>query len=201
MEPTTTPAATTGISLQKGQKVDLTKTNPGVTKYRVGLGWNPNAAVVASGKPFDLDVSAFVLGENKKLLGEKNFVFYNNLKSPTEAVVHTGDNRDGQGEGDDESLLIDFSKIEATAKEIIFVVTIHEAAERNQNFGQVGGAFIRIANETENKELMKYDLNEDYSIETAMTFGRLYLKDGEWKFEAVGSGTPGGLPKYLTDFQ
>lgn len=199
MEATQATTTGTGINLQKGQKVDLTKTNPGVSKYKVGLGWNPNTA--ASGKPFDVDVSAFILGENKKLLSEKHFIFYNNLKSPTEAVVHTGDNRTGQGEGDDESLLVDFSKIDATAREIIFVTTIHEAAANNQNFGQVSGAYIRILNGDTNNELMKYDLNEDYSVETAMTFGRLYLKDGEWKFEAVGTGSAGGLQKYVTDFQ
>lgn len=186
------------INLSKGQKVDLTKTNPGVSKYFVGLGWNPNANV---GDQFDADVSAFILGEDEKLLSKQHFVFYNNLKSPEESVVHTGDNRTGEGEGDDEKLLVDFSRIESTARKVVFVVTIHEAQQRNQNFGQISGAFIRVGNADNNEEILKYDLNEDYSIETAVTFAELYLKDGEWKFNAVGAGKQGGLQEYLNLYQ
>lgn len=186
------------INLSKGQKVDLTKTNPSVKKFFVGLGWDPNQNV---GGEFDADVSAFVLGEDGKLLSDAHFVFYNNLKSPGEAVTHTGDNRTGAGDGDDESLIIDFSRMEPTAKKVVFVVTIHDAAERGQNFGQISGSFIRVGNEDDKSEILKYDLNEDYSTETAVTFGELYEKDGEWKFTAVGAGKQGGLQEFLTQFQ
>lgn len=186
------------INLAKGQKVDLTKTNPGTQKFRVGLGWNPNSNV---GPDFDADVTAFILGQDDKLLSERHMVFYNNLKSPTEAVIHTGDNRTGQGEGDDESLIVDFSKIEPEAKSIVFVTTIHEAASRNQNFGQISGSYIRVCDENTGTEIMKFDLNEDASVETAMTFGKLYFKDGEWKFEAVGTGKTGGLQAFVDQYQ
>lgn len=186
-----------GINLSKGQKIDLTKTNPSVAKYRVGLGWNPNSNV---GAEFDVDVSAFVLGANGKRLSDNHFVFYNNLKTPTESVVHTGDNRTGQGEGDDESLVIDFSKMEPEATEVVFVVTIHDAQARGQNFGQVSGSYIRILDDVTEAEIMKYDLNEDYSIETALVFGKLYKRESEWKFEAVGAGRAGGLQEFLEQF-
>lgn len=162
------------INLQKGQKVDLTKTNPAVSAFKVGLGWNPNTAV---GGTFDVDVSAFILGEDGKKLSDNHFVFYNNLKSPNDFVVHNGDNRTGEGDGDDETLVIDFSKVDAAAKSVVFVVTIHEAQSKNQNFGQVAGSYIRICDNATGTEIMKYDLNEDYSIETAMIFGKLYEKD------------------------
>lgn len=186
------------INLSKGQKVDLTKTNPSVRQYFVGLGWNPNQNV---GSEFDADVSAFVLGEDGKLLSDEHFVFYNNLKCPGEAVVHTGDNRTGEGDGDDEKLLVNFERIGPDAREVIFVVTIHDAEARSQNFGQISGAFIRVGNAETNEEILKYDLNEDYSVETAVTFGRMYLKDGEWKFDAVGAGRTGGLQAYLNEYQ
>lgn len=185
------------ISLEKGQKVDLTKTNPAVKAFKVGLGWNPNGAV---GGTFDIDVSAFIVGENQKRVSDAHFVFYNNLKSPNDFVIHTGDNRTGEGEGDDESLIVDFSKVKPEEKAIIFVVTIHDAAAKNQNFGQIAGAFIRICDNATGTEILKYDLNEDYSVETAMIFGKLYEKDGEWKFEAVGTGLKGGLQDYLNQF-
>lgn len=185
------------ISLVKGAKVDLTKTNPGVVKYRIGLGWNPQASV---GGAFDLDVSAFILGADGKKLSNNHFVFYNNLKSPNDAVVHTGDNLTGEGEGDDETLIVDFSKIETEATEVVFVITIHEATSRNQNFGQVNGSYIRIMNDADSTEIMKFDLNEDASVETAMQFGKLYKKDGEWKFEASGTGQVGGLQSFLDKF-
>ncbi len=185
------------ISLEKGQKVDLTKTNPSVKKFKVGLGWNPNAAV---GGSFDIDVSAFILGADQKKVSDAHFVFYNNLKSPNDFVVHTGDNKDGQGEGDDESLIIDFSKVTETEKSVVFVVTIHEAAAKNQNFGQISGSFIRICDSETNVEIVKFDLNEDFSVETAVVFGKLYEKDGEWKFEAVGTGMKGGLQDYLNQY-
>lgn len=188
---------TTGINLTKGQKVDLTKTNPTIKKFNVGLGWNPNTAV---GGEFDLDVSAFILGANGKRISDNHMVFYNNLKSPGDFVVHNGDNRTGEGEGDDETLTIDFNKVDPAAEQIVFVVTIHEAQEKNQNFGQVSGSFIRIMDADTNTEIMKYDLNEDYSVERAMVFGKLYKKDGEWKFEAVGTGMAGGLADYVAQY-
>ena len=186
------------INLVKGQKVDLTKSNPGVQKYRVGLGWNPNT----NGTEFDLDCSAFILNEAGKLISEKHFVFFNNLKCPQEAVTHTGDNRTGIGEGDDESLLIDFSKISPDAKKIVFVVSIHEALARTQNFGQVSNSYIRIMkDDQEQTQLMKFDLNEDASVETSLEFGNLYLHEGEWKFQAVGTGSKEGLAHYLNQYQ
>ncbi len=182
------------INLEKGQRIDLTKTNPSVKSYRVGLGWSANAAV---GATFDIDVSAFILGENQKRVSDSHFVFYNNLKSPNDFVVHTGDNLTGIGEGDDEVLLVDFSKATDMEKSIVFVVTINDAEIKRQNFGQITNAYIRILNHETNEELVKYDLSEDYSIETSLTFGRLYLKDGQWRFEAVGTGMRGGLQDYL----
>lgn len=185
------------INLSKGQKIDLTKDNPGVQQFTVGLGWNPDD----TGKEFDLDVSAFILDENKKLISENHMVFYNNLKDPEESVVHSGDNRTGEGDGDDETLKIDFSKINPAAKEIVFVVTIHNADTRNQNFGQVRQSYIRINNTASGEELVKYELDEDFSIETSVEFGKLYNKDGEWKFDAVGTGQREGLQSYVTKFQ
>jgi len=182
------------INLAKGQKIDLTKTNPTVKSFRIGLGWSANAAVGAS---FDIDVSAFILDENQKRVTDAHFVFYNNLKSPNDFVVHTGDNTTGVGEGDDETILVDFSKATEKEKSIVFVVTINDAESKRQNFGQISNSYIRILNNENNEEIMKFDLNEDYSIETAVTFGKLYLKDGEWKFEAVGTGMRGGLQEYL----
>lgn len=147
-----------------------------------------------------MDASAFILGENGKILSNQHFVFYNNLKSPNDAVVHTGDNLTGDGDGDDEQIIIDLSKIENEASEISIIVTIHDAIGRNQNFGQIRNSFIRIADESSNQELLKYELEEDFSIETAVEFGRVYKKNGEWKFEAVGAGMKGGLEDYLNKY-
>ncbi len=184
------------INLEKGAKVDLTKTNPSTKSFRVGLGWNPSSTAGT----FDVDVSAFILGANGKRLSDSHFVFYNNLKSPNDFVVHNGDNRTGEGEGDDETLVVDFSKATADERSVQFVVTIHDAAAKNQNFGQIGGAFIRIVNNETNEEIMKYDLNEDFSVEAAVLFGKLYEKDGEWKFSAEGVGRKGGLQDYLNEY-
>lgn len=180
------------ISLEKGQRVNVS-----LPKFIVGLGWDANSAV---GVDFDLDASVFILGENKKILTDEYFVFYNNLKSPDGAVEHTGDNLTGAGEGDDESVKVDLSKINPSATELSFVVTIHEAAARKQNFGQVRNAFVRIYNPDTNEEILKYDLDEDFSIETAVEFGRLYKRGGDWKFEAVGVGLKGGLADYLSRY-
>jgi len=184
------------INLQKGQKVDLTKTNQGVSKFKVGLGWNPNTAV---GGEFDLDATAFILGADGKALSENHMVFYNNKTSPLGVLIHSGDNRTGAGDGDDETILFDVSKV-TNEEKIVFVVTIHEADAKRQNFGQVNGSYIRIMNADNNQEILKFDLNEDYSTETAMIFGELYKKDGEWKFQAVGTGMKGGLKDYVTQY-
>ncbi|MDE5643223.1 MAG: TerD family protein [Muribaculaceae bacterium] len=167
-------------------------------RFTVGLGWDTNQT--STGFDFDLDASAFILGENKKILADEYFVFYNNLKSPDGSVEHTGDNLTGEGEGDDESLKIDLSKIDPRATEICFVVTIHQAADRHQNFGQVRNAFIRIYNSATGEEILRYDLDEDFSVETAVEFGRLYKRNGEWKFEAIGTGQKAGLAEYLEKY-
>lgn len=179
------------INLEKGQRV-----NVDVQQFSIGLGWDTNQS--NTGVDFDLDASAFILGENKKLLSDENFVFYNNLKSPDGAVIHTGDNLTGEGEGDDESILIDLSIINPLATEICFVVTIHKADERKQNFGQVHNSFIRVCDK--NEEIMKYELEEDFSIETAVEFGRLYKRNGQWKFEAIGVGYKQGLQEFINKY-
>jgi tellurium resistance protein TerD len=181
------------ISLEKGQRVDVK-----LPKFTIGLGWDANSS--STGTDFDLDASVFILGENKKILSDQHFIFYNNLKSPDGAVEHTGDNRTGAGDGDDESIKVDLSKIDAGATEVCVVVTIHNAAERNQNFGQVRNSFIRIYNPDNSEEILKYELEEDFSIETAVEFGRIYKRNGEWKFEAVGVGQKGGLEDYLNKY-
>jgi len=181
------------INLEKGQRV-----NVNLPKFVVGLGWDANAS--STGQDFDLDASVFVLGENKKLLTDAHFVFYNNLVSPDNAVEHTGDNLTGDGDGDDESIKIDLSKINPNATELCFVVTIHDAENRKQNFGQVRNSFVRVYNPDNNEEILKYELEEDFSIETAVEFGRLYKRNGEWKFEAVGVGLKGGLQDFLNKY-
>lgn len=181
------------INLEKGQRVAVE-----LPKFTIGLGWDTNNS--DTGTDFDLDASAFILGENGKILSDEYFVFYNNLQSPDESVQHTGDNLTGEGEGDDESINIDLSKVDPRATEIIFVVTIHKAPERRQNFGQVRNAFIRIYNTVSGEEILRYDLDEDFSVETAVEFGRLYKRGGQWKFEAIGTGQKGGLAEYLTKY-
>lgn len=181
------------ISLEKGQRV-----NVNLPKFTVGLGWDDNSS--STGQAFDLDASVFILGENKKILTDGHFVFYNNLISPDGAVEHTGDNTTGAGDGDDESIKIDLSKINPNATELCFVVTIHDAENRRQNFGQVRNSFVRIYNADTREEILKYELEEDFSIETAVEFGRLYKRNGEWKFEAVGIGQKGGLNDYLAKY-
>lgn len=179
------------ISLAKGQKVDLTKGNPGIIKLMVGLGWDTNR--YDGGADFDLDASVFLLGANGKVQADTDFIFYGNLLHASGSVEHTGDNRTGEGDGDDEQVLIDLSKIPANMDKVAFTVTIHDAEIRRQNFGQVSNAYIRIVNEDTNVELIRYDLGEDFSIETAVVVGELYRYNGEWKFNAIGSGFQGGL--------
>lgn len=179
------------INLQKGQKVDLTKGNPGLTKLMVGLGWDTN--MYDGGADFDLDAAAFLLGTTGKVSADSDFVFYGNLNHGSESVVHMGDNLTGEGDGDDEQIMVDLSKVPAGVEKIAFTVTIYEAENRRQNFGQVSNAFIRIVDEAKNQELIRYDLGEDFSIETAVVVGELYKHSGEWKFNAIGSGFQGGL--------
>jgi tellurium resistance protein TerD len=181
------------INLEKGQREKIN-----VQSFKVGLGWDSNQN--ATGEAFDVDASVFLLGTNGKLISDNHFVFFNNLKSPDESVIHSGDNLTGDGDGDDEQILIDFSKISNDVTEITFVVTIHKAAEKRQNFGQIRNSFIRIINQQNNEEIVKYELDEDFSIETAVEFGRIYKRNDEWKFEAVGIGMKGGLQDYLNKY-
>ena len=180
------------INLEKGQRQGIS-----APKFTVGLGWDSNAT--STGEAFDLDASVFLIGANGKIISDNHFVYYNNLKSPDEAVIHTGDNLSGAGDGDDEKILVDFSKITPDVQEICFVVTIHQADTRRQNFGQVRNSFIRVIDEN-NAEILKYELDEDFSIETAVEFGRIYKRNDEWKFEAVGLGMKGGLQDYVTKY-
>lgn len=179
------------INLSKGQKVDLTKGNPGLKNIMVGLGWDVNA--YDSGADFDLDAAVFMCSADGKCPTENEFVFYGNLEHTSGAVKHMGDNLTGAGDGDDEQVQIDLSKIPTNIERIAFTVTIYEAETRRQNFGQVSNAFIRIVDESTNTELIRYDLGEDFSIETAVVVGELYRNSGEWKFNAIGSGFQGGL--------
>ena len=180
-----------GVCLSKGQKVSLTKGNPGLKKVVVGLGWDVNA--FDTGGDFDLDASAFLLTDTGKVSAQEDFVFYGNLKHPSGAVEHMGDNLTGAGDGDDEQIKINLELIPANISKIAFTATIYDAATRNQNFGQVSNAFIRIYNEETGEEMLRYDLGEDFSIETAVVFGEMYKNNGEWKFNAIGSGYQGGL--------
>lgn len=179
------------INLSKGQKVNLTKDNPGLKNIMVGLGWDVNA--FDSGADFDLDASAFLCGANGKCPTEKEFIFYSNLEHESGSVKHMGDNRTGEGEGDDEQIEVDLSKVPANIEKIAFTATIYDAESRRQNFGQVSNAYIRIVDESTNQEIIRYDLGEDFSIETAVVVGELYKNNGEWKFNAIGSGFQGGL--------
>ena len=186
------------ISLTKGQKVDLTKSNPGLKNVLVGLGWDINR--FDSGSDFDLDASAFLVQENGKVSGDQDFIVYSNLEHPSGAVVHLGDNRTGAGDGDDEQITVDLSKVPENIARIAFTVTIYDAESRRQNFGQVANAFIRLVNADTDEEIVRYDLGEDFSIETAMVVGELYRHNGEWKFNAIGSGYQGGLAALCANY-
>ncbi len=179
------------INLTKGQKVNLSKDNPSLKTILVGLGWDVNA--FDSGADFDLDASAFLAGANGKCPSEKDFIFYGNLEHSSGAVKHMGDNLTGEGEGDDEQIEVDLSMVPANIEKIAFTVTIYDAEPRRQNFGQVSNAYIHIMDTTTNTELLRFDLGEDFSIETAVVVGELYKHNGEWKFNAIGSGFQGGL--------
>ena len=186
------------ISLQKGQKISLNKDNPGLTKVVVGLGWDVNN--FDTGGAFDLDGSAFLLNDTGKASKPEDFVFYGNLNHSSGSVSHQGDSLTGAGEGDDEQIKIDLSKVPPEITKIAFTATIYDAENRKQNFGQVNNAFIRIYNEVTGEEIMRYDLGEDYSIETAVVFGELYKNGNEWKFNAIGSGYQGGLAALCANY-
>ncbi|MFN8508957.1 MAG: TerD family protein [Deinococcaceae bacterium] len=178
------------LSLSKGGNISLSKADPNLTRILVGLGWDARST---SGNDFDLDASAFLLSEHGKVRSDADFIFYNQLKSADGSVEHTGDNRTGQGDGDDEAIRIDLSRVPQEITRIIFPVTIHDADARRQNFGMVRNAFIRVANADTQIEIARYDLSEDASVETAMIFGEVYRHGTEWKFRAVGQGYAGGL--------
>lgn len=186
------------ITLAKGQKIDLTKSNPGLKKVRIGLGWDTNK--YTGGQDFDLDVSVFALGADEKVTSESDLIFYNQPKHPSGGIIHTGDNRTGDGQGDDESVLVELQKLPEAIRSIAFTVTIHEAAARSQNFGMVSNAYVRVINEETNEELMRYDLQDDFSLETALVVAKIYRKDSEWKFGAEGQGFVEGLGKLCSHF-
>lgn len=178
------------ISLSKGGRISLSKEAPDLKKVHVGLGWDPR---VTDGSDFDLDAAAFMLTSTGQVRSDADFIFYNQLRSACGSVEHTGDNLTGAGEGDDEVVIVDISKVPSEVEKIAFTVTIHEAEQRRQNFGQVQNAFIRLMNAENDVEVARYDLTEDYSTETAMIFGEIYRHGNEWKFAAVGQGYTGGL--------
>ncbi len=186
-----------GVALTKGGNVSLSKSAPNLTAIMVGLGWDARST---TGADFDLDASALLLGASGRVLSDNHFVFFNNLRSPDGSVEHTGDNLTGEGEGDDESILVNLAMVPNEVDRIVFPVSIYEADTRGQSFGQVSNAFIRIVNQADNNELARYDLSEDASSETAMIFGELYRRNGEWKFRAVGQGYASGLRGIAVDF-
>lgn len=178
------------ISLTKGQNISLSKTDPSLKNVLVGLGWDARST---DGQDFDLDASVFMATENGKVSSDRHFIFYNQLVSPCGGVEHTGDNLTGDGDGDDESVIVRLDKVESNIKSLFITVTIHDAEARRQNFGQVSNAFVRIVNNDTSDEIVRFDLSEDYSTETAMVFGEIYRHNGEWKFRAIGQGYTGGL--------
>lgn len=186
------------VSLQKGQKVSLTKGNPGLKKVVVGLGWDVNQ--FDTGGDFDLDAAAFLLTDSGKVSRQEDFIYFGNLTHPSGSVQHMGDNLTGAGEGDDEQIRVDLSKVPEHITKIAFTVTIYEPEQRRQNFGQINNAFIRIYNEDTGEEMLLYDLGEDFSIETAAVFGEVYKNGSEWKFNAIGSGYQGGLKALCTQY-
>ena len=189
------------VNLSKGQRISLEKVAPGLSEVFVGLGWDTN--ITDSGDDFDIDASVFILGSNEKLLSDNHFIFYNNLASPdaNKSVEHLGDNRTGAGEGDDEVIKVNLKQVPPDVNKIVMTVTIHEAEERKQNFGQLQNAFVRVVNAENQNEVVRYDLSEDYSIETALIMAELYRKDGEWRVNAVGAGYEGGLQALLDRYQ
>ena len=186
------------VNLQKGQKVSLTKENPGLNNVLVGIGWDVNR--FDTGGDFDLDSAAFMLTDTGRVSSQDDFIFFGNLAHPSGSVRHMGDNLTGVGDGDDEQIKIELSKVPANISRIAFTVTIYDADSRHQNFGQVSNAYVRIMDESTGAELLRYDLGEDFSIETAAVFGELYKNGAEWKFNAIGSGYQGGLAALCNNF-
>ncbi|MER5350471.1 TerD family protein [Kitasatospora sp. NPDC002551] len=184
------------VTLAKGGNVSLTKAAPNLTQVQIGLGWDARST---TGAPFDLDASA-LLCSSGRVLGDEYFVFYNNLKSPEGSVEHTGDNLTGDGDGDDEVVLVNLDLVPPQVDKVAFPVSIYDAENRSQNFGQVRNAYIRVVNSLDGQEIARYDLTEDASSETAMIFGELYRYAGEWKFRAVGQGYASGLRGIALDF-
>ena len=178
------------LSLQKGGILSLSKAAPNLTNILIGLGWDVRTT---DGAAFDLDASLFMVGDTGKVRSDADFIFYNQAKSSCGSVEHTGDNRTGEGEGDDESVKVNLANVPANVSRLVVTVTIHDAQARQQSFGQVGGAFMRVINSADNSEIARFDLSEDYSTETAMIFGEIYRHSGEWKFKAIGQGYSGGL--------
>ena len=193
----TTEGAIVGVSLAKGGNVSLSKEAPGLTNILVGLGWDVRTT---TGADYDLDASAILLGENGKVLSDQHFVFFNNLTSPDGTVEHTGDNLTGEGEGDDEAIKVNLAAMAPNVTKVVFPVSIYDAENRHQNFGQVMNAFIRIVNAADDREIARFDLSEDASTETAMVFGEVYRHQGDWKFRAVGQGYASGLGGIARDY-
>lgn len=185
------------VSLSKGGNVSLSKAAPGLKAVNVGLGWNPRST---DGEAFDIDASVFLLNASGKVRSDSDFIFYNNLKSSDGSVEHTGDNRTGAGDGDDEMVKVNLDTVPADMDKLVFGVTIHDADARRQNFGMVAGAYIRVLNQADDTEIARYDLSEDSSTEAAMIFGELYRAGAEWKFRAVGQGFAGGLGPMAASF-
>jgi tellurium resistance protein TerD len=189
------------VNLTKGQRISLEKVAPGLSDVFVGLGWDTN--ITDTGQDFDIDSSIFLLDSTEKLISDQHFIFYNNLASPDpqKSVEHLGDNRTGVGEGDDEVIKISLKQVPPDVNKIVITVTIHEAGQRQQNFGQVQNAFVRVVNAQNKEEVVRYDLTEDFSIETALIMAELYRKDGEWRINAVGAGYQGGLQALVDRYQ
>lgn len=188
------------VNLQKGQNISLEKVAPGLNKLHIGLGWDTNK--YEGGSDFDLDAMCFLIGADGKVAGgnDRNFVFFNNKQDPTGAVTHSGDNLTGAGEGDDEVINVDLSKVGDGIEKIVFIAIIFKGEERKQNFGQIMNAYIRVVDQGDNKELIRYDLSEDYSIETSVEIAELYKKNGVWKFKAVGGGTKKTLETIVSEY-
>jgi tellurium resistance protein TerD len=185
------------VSLKKGGNLNLSKESPGLSKITVGLGWSARQTF---GAAFDLDASAFLLKENGRVRGDTDFIFYNQLESTCHSVAHTGDNRTGEGDGDDEAIQVDLDKIPSAIQRVVFTTTIFDHQSRNQNFGQIEDAYIRVVDEMSGREIARYDLSEDSSTETAMIFGEIYRHNGDWKFRAVGQGFAGGLGEMAKNY-
>jgi tellurium resistance protein TerD len=185
------------VSLSKGGNVSLSKEEPGLAKVLIGLGWDTRST---DGADFDLDASAFLLNSGGRVRGDADFIFYNNLRSSDGSVEHTGDNRTGEGEGDDEAVKVDLSRVPQDIQKISIAVTIHDGESRRQSFGMVSNAFVRVVNDATGREIARYDLAEDASTETAMIFGEVYRHNAEWKFRAVGQGYKGGLGPLARNF-